>query len=310
MPFRLTILGSNSAVPAYNRHPTSQALNIRERMFLIDCGEATQMQMERYRIRKSRIEQIFISHLHGDHYFGLIGLITSMQLMQRNKPLDIFSPPGLQEIIDLQLKETKKEMTYELRFHVLTSDKSELIFETEEIEVYTIPLQHGIRCNGFLFKEKARLRRLRKDKLAALEIPIDQRQAIKEGSDFVMEDGTVVPHLELTAEPSRPRSYAYCSDTAYSEKILPIISGVDLLYHESTFLNENKDRAEVTNHSTVEQAATIAKKAEAKRLLIGHFSAKYKDLTPFLDQATEVFENTSLALEGERFEIPVKNPIS
>lgn len=303
MPFRITILGSNSAVPAYNRHPSAQVINLREKLYLIDCGEGTQMRMDRLHIRRNRIEQIFISHLHGDHYFGLIGLITSLQLNGRIKPLTIFSPKGLEAIIDIQLKETRKEMSFDLRFVTTDTTKSKVIFENEDVAVSTVPLDHRIECAGFLFAEKQKQPNLLREKIEAYQIPIEQRPLIKEGADFVTAEGHTIPHSELTKPARKPRSFAYCSDTAYSEPIIDIVKGVDLLYHEATFVNGSEERADLTRHSTAEQAATIAKKAEVKKLIVGHFSAKYKDLHPFLEQAQAVFANSALALEGETFEI-------
>lgn len=303
MPFRISILGSNSAVPAYNRHPSAQVINVREKLYLIDCGEGTQMRMDRLHIRRNRIEQIFISHLHGDHYFGLIGMLTSMQLMGRNRPLTIYSPAGLEPIIDIQLKETRKELSFDLQFVVVDTKQSKVIFENEDLEVRSIPLDHRVECTGFLFTEKKKLPNLLRAKIDQYKIPIEQRPLIKEGADFVTEEGETIAHLDLTKEAKEPRSFAYCSDTAYYEPIIDLVKGVDLLYHEATFISGSEDRADLTRHSTAEQAATIAKKAEVKKLIIGHFSAKYKELDPFLEQAQAVFSNTELALEGLHFEI-------
>jgi len=287
MPFRITILGSNSAVPAYNRHPSAQVINLREKLYLIDCGEGTQMRMDHLHIRRNRIEHIFISHLHGDHYFGLIGLITSLQLNGRTKPLTIYSPKGLEAIIDIQLKETRKDLSFNLSFRNTDTKKSKVIYENDDLEVSTIPLDHRIECAGFLFVEKKKQPNLLREKVSEYNIPIEQRPLIKAGADFVTTEGKTIAHAELTKPAHTPRSFAYCSDTAYSEAIVPIIKGVDLLYHEATFVNGSEDRAKETRHSTAEQAATIAKKSEAKKLIIGHFSAKYKELDPFLDHFPE-----------------------
>jgi len=303
MPFRITILGSNSAVPAYNRNPSAQVINLRDSLYLIDCGEGTQMRMDRLHIRRNRIEQIFISHLHGDHYFGLIGLITSLQLNGRIKPLTIFSPVGLEAIIDIQLKETRKELSFDLQFVETDTTVSKVIFENEDVTVSTIPLDHRIECAGFLFAEKQKQPNLLREKIEQYNIPIEQRPLIKDGADFISSDGKTIKHSELTKPARTPRSFAYCSDTAYSEAIVPIIKQVDLLYHEATFVNGSEERADLTRHSTAQQAATIAKKAEVKKLIIGHFSAKYKELDPFLEQSRAVFPNSALALEGETFEI-------
>jgi ribonuclease Z len=303
MTFEVTILGSSSATPIYQRHPTAQVLNIHERFFLIDCGEGTLIQMNRFRIKFHRINHVFISHLHGDHYLGLMGLLSTMHLQGRAIPLHLYAPPELKEIIDIQLRYSQTELRYELKFHAIHASLSKVIFEDEDLEVSTIVLNHRIACTGFLFKEKQKLRKLIKDKILQFNIPVTVFPELKNGADFVMENGQVIPNEAITSDPRSPRSYAFCSDTLYHEKIIQQVSGIDLLYHEATFMNDKADRAIQTFHTTAAQAAAIAKNANVKRLIIGHFSARYKNLYPLLEEAKEVFENTTLALEGDRFTI-------
>ena len=304
MTFEVTILGSNSAIPANDRHPTSQVLNVNGSLYLIDCGEATQIQLSRYRVKRGRIDNIFISHLHGDHYFGLIGLITSFHLNRRVKPLHIYGPKGLEDIITLQLEYSKTALVYELIFHALEGKAGEEIFEDEHITVTVLEMTHRIPCSGFLFREKQKLPNIIADKIEEYKIPYEKIEDIKQGNDYVTPAGKVISHSELTIPPPPRRSYVFATDTLYNEALLPLIQGVDMLYHEATFSESSLGRAKETFHSTAIQAATIAKKAGAGKLLIGHFSAKYKDLTPLLEEAKTIFENTHLALEGLTFEVP------
>ncbi len=303
MTFEITILGSSSATPIYQRHPTAQLLNIHERFFLVDCGEGTLIQMNRFRIKFHRINHIFISHLHGDHYLGLMGLLSTMHLQGRTIPLHLYAPNDLQEIIDIQLRYSQTVLRYELIFHPVNSTSSELIFEDDDVEVRTIVLNHRIPCTGFLFCEKQKQRKLIKEKLQEMNIPVSVYQDLKNGKEYVDENGKRFSNAELTTDPRLPRSYAFCSDTLYNELIIPQIKEIDLLYHEATFMNDKLERAAETFHTTAAQAATIANKANVKRLIIGHFSARYKDLYPLLEEAKAVFENTTLALEGDRFVI-------
>jgi len=303
MIFEITILGSSSATPIYQRHPTAQVLNIHERFFLVDCGEGTLIQMNRFRIKFHRINHIFISHLHGDHYLGLMGLLSTMHLQGRATPLHIYAPNDLQEIIDIQLKYSQTTLRFEVILHPTDASKSKKIYEDEDIEVRTIILSHRIPCTGFLFSEKQRLRKLQKEKLHSYEVPVRFYDDLKNGKDYVDENGKVIPNSELTSDPRKPRSYAFCSDTIYNESIIPAVRNIDLLYHEATFMNDKIERAAETFHTTAAQAATIAKKADVKRLIVGHFSARYKNLYPLLDEAKEIFVNTSLAIEGDRFTI-------
>ncbi len=303
MPFKLTILGCNSAIPTIERKPTAQLLNVAERFFLIDCGEGTQLQLKKYKIRMQHIHHIFISHLHGDHYFGLIGLISSMHLLGREKELHIYSPPELKEIIYLQLAASKTELKYPLFFHSFGFDEPQLIMENSKLSVETIPLNHSLQCCGFLFKESPQLRRMKKHLIEQYNIPLSKIQEIKEGADYVLETGEVISHLELTRPVQKSRTFAFCSDTSYHEQIISQIKGVDLLYHEATFLHELKERAEQTKHSTAKEAGMIAKQAEVGELVIGHYSQRYFDLNPLLEEAQSVFPHTTLAVEGETHEI-------
>ncbi|HLG34790.1 MAG TPA: ribonuclease Z [Bacteroidia bacterium] len=304
MNFDVTILGSSSATPIYDRHPSAQVLNIHERFFLVDCGEGTQMQLNRYRIRYHRINHIFISHLHGDHYLGLMGLLSTMHLQGRKDEMHLFGPKELMQLTDLQLEYSQTVLRYPLTFHEVNTTQKKIIFEDEVITVESIPMNHRINCCGFLFREKEGLRKLIREKLEEHQIPHTFFNELKKGKDFVNEQGKVIPNGEITLPPNRARSYACCSDTIYDENLVRHISGVDLLYHEATFTNDMLERAKETFHSTASQAAAIAGKAKVKQLLIGHFSARYKELTPLLDEAVKIFPRTVLALEGEKFPIP------
>ncbi len=301
MIFKVTILGSNSAIPTIKRNPTSQLVNHNERLYLIDCAEGTQIQLRKYRIRIQRIAHIFISHLHGDHFFGLIGLISSMHLLGRKKELHVYGPPQLEKIINIQLEASQTELVFPMYFHPLDQEISQKIFENERLEVHTIPLNHRIPTTGFLFKEKISKRKLKKEVINELDIPVDQFVKIKEGADFKDSNGKVYKNEMLTDDPPAPRSYAYCSDTSYHEPIIPIIANVDLLYHETTFMQDKADAAAEKFHATTTEAATIAKKANVKKLIIGHFSTRYDDPNLLLKETREVFSNTELASEGKSF---------
>jgi len=303
MKFEVTILGSSSATPIFNRNPTSQALNINERLYLIDCGEGTQQQMLRFDIKASRIDHIFISHLHGDHYLGLVGLLSSMHLNGRKKALYLFGPAHLKEIIDLQFKYSETTLQFPLEFTAIDAQKAEVIINNSDVIVETIPLDHRIACTGFLFKEKKRLRKLIKEKLEDLNVPVEYYTALKRGNDYTSASGEVYKNDTLTTDSQAPKSYAYCSDTLYNEQYFEQISNATLLYHESTFLNDMLDRAKETHHTTALQAGEIALKTNAHKLLIGHFSARYKTLNELLDEARSVFPETELAIEGKTFSI-------
>ncbi|WP_128331892.1 ribonuclease Z [Apibacter sp. HY039] len=300
---KLTILGFNSAIPTVRSHPTSQLLVTRNRHFLIDCGEGTQVQLRKAQAKFSKIDHIFISHLHGDHVFGLIGLISSFNLLGRKKAMNIYGPKGIKELIETQLRLTESHKSYSLNFIELTSTESELIYEDEKVMIYTIPLYHRIYTNGFLFKEKTRLRRLNMEVIEQYpEIQICDYQNLKMGKDFVSEEGKVIKNENLTLPPKHSYSYAYCSDTMFNMNVVPIIEGTDVLYHESTFLGDLEDLAYKTGHSTSLQAATIAKNAHVKNLILGHFSNRYTELSVFRDEACSVFPNTWLPEELKTFD--------
>jgi ribonuclease Z len=301
LSFSLTILGSSGALPAIGRFPSSQYLTIQNRHFLIDCGEGAQMQLAKYQISLHKIDHIFISHLHGDHYLGLMPLLFSMHLNKRSNELHLYSPPGLDEIITLQLKYSKSVLNYKIVFHPFNPSEIQLLFEDEVLTVETIPLIHKLDCAGFLFKEKIKPRRIDKDK--NLEgMKIQHIASLKTGSDIFDEQGNLLYRNEdFTLPPRKSLSYAYCSDTAWNEAMILQISNADLLYHESTFIHSDLDKAIETKHSTARQAAEMAKISSAKKLIIGHFSARYKDLNLLLKEAKTVFEETELAIEGATF---------
>jgi len=301
MKFEVTILGSSSATPIFNRNPTSQAVNINDRWYLIDCGEGTQQQMLRFDIKASKIDHIFISHLHGDHYLGLVGLLSSLHLNGRIKPLYIYCPAHLKEIIDIQLLYSETTIQYPLEYRFTDAEKVEILLDNQDITVETIPLNHRIACTGFLFKEKKRLRKLMKEKIERLEVPIPFYSALKKGEDYIAPNGDIYKNDTLTTDSSDPKSYAYCSDTMYDERYFKQISDVTMLYHEATFLDNMLDRALETHHTTALQAGEIALKVNAKRLLIGHFSARYKTLNELLEETQSVFPDTELAIEGRTF---------
>ena len=303
MSFKITILGSSGALPAYGRHPASQLVEIQNRYFLVDCGEGAQMQLMRLQANFHRINHIFISHLHGDHYLGLMGLIFTMHLQRRVNDLHLYSHRGLDEIITAHLRYSNSAPSFKIIFHLLEKGLKEIIYEDEVLSVETIPLSHKIRCSGFLFKEKTKPRRIDKARLPQ-GLLIQQVAGLKNGHDIRDESGTVLYTNEsLTFEPRKSRSYAYCSDTVFDEGLVTQLKSIDLLYHEATFMDDAESKARDTKHSTAKQAAMIAKLAEVNRLLLGHFSARYKDLNPILEEAKSIFANTDLAIEGEEFTI-------
>lgn len=302
MSIKLTVLGCHSATPRVNANPTSQFLEIKNHNFLIDCGEGTQVQLRKYGIKFSKIKHIFISHLHGDHLFGLVGLIATFSSLNRENELHVYGPKGIKDIITLQLKLSNSWTHYPLFFHELTSKKQELIFEDKNTEVHTIPLSHRIYTNGFLFKEKLGERKLNMSAISKYkEIETCDYQNLKNGRDFTLENGTILENKLLTLDPTSPKSYAFCSDTSYFPEIVPQIKEVTGLYHEATFLKDKEALAITTKHSTAEQAAKIAKQAEVKNLIIGHYSARYKNKDLFLTEAKTIFENTVLAEEGKTY---------
>lgn len=297
----LTILGFNSAIPTVNSSPTAQLLEMEERYFLIDCGEGTQVQLRKAKARFSRINHIFISHLHGDHCFGLPGLIASFRLLGRETPLHVYGPKGIREMLETIFRLTETHRGFEIVYHELQGKNSEKIYEDSRLEVYTIPLDHRVYCNGYLFREKPKDRHLNMQEISKYpEIETCDYHNLKRGKDFILNDGYVLKNETLTTAPSPSVSYAFCSDTRYREEIADIVKNVDVLYHEATFLHELKEMADYTAHTTALEAARIARKAEVGRLILGHFSNRYSDLSVFTDEAREVFPNTFLpkALEA------------
>lgn len=297
----LTILGCHSATPRVSAHPTSQVLEISGHIFLIDCGEGTQVQLRRSKVKFSRIKHIFISHLHGDHFFGLIGLISTFRLLGREADLHVYGPKGIKEAIVLQLKLGKSWTDYDLFFHELDSVNPEVIFEDDSVVVSTIPLDHRIYTNGFLFREKPGLRKLNFE--AAVKNRIDKSYftRLKQGADVENAEGRIIPNDSVTYPPDPAKSYAFCSDTAYYPEIVPLIENVTVLYHESTFLESHHHLCLTTKHSTAKEAGVIAKKANAGTLILGHYSGRYRDLELFRSEAKEVFNNVELAEDGKQF---------
>lgn len=299
---KLTILGCYSATPRAFTNPTSQVLEINNHLFLIDCGEGTQVQLRKNKVRFSRINHIFISHLHGDHFFGLPGLVSTFRMVSRENPLHIYGPKGIKEAITLLLKLSNSWTDYPLYFHELTSENVEIVFEDEKVVVSTIPLQHRIYCNGFLFREKSADRRLLMSNVMNFDIDVSYYRSIKKGKDVVLKDGMVISNKELTEDPPPAKSYAFCSDTRYDEQKIAQLKDVTVLYHESTFLESHKHLCYKTGHSTAIEAATIAKKATVENLILGHYSTRYSDLELFRNEAKKVFENVEVADDGKVFE--------
>lgn len=299
--YGLTILGNSSALPAFDRHPTAQALTWGEQIFLIDCGEGTQMQLARYKIRRSRIHHIFISHLHGDHYFGLIGLITSMGLLGREAPLHIYGPAELQKIIEVQLCAAANQLRFELNFHANTKDS--LILDDEKFSVHCFAVKHRIECWGYLFKEKKMPRKLQKEKADQYNIDSRHYHQLQMGEDHIAASGEIVKNEWVTIPNSPARSYAYCADTIYDKSLAEKVNSVSLLYHEATYLDDLRERAASRFHSTAYEAGCLAKIANAKRLLIGHFSSKYEEIDIFEKEAKTAFEEAELAIEGVTFRL-------
>ena len=299
---RLTVLGCYAATPRTLTNPTSQVLEINNQVVLIDCGEGTQVELRRHKIKFSRINHIFISHLHGDHFFGLPGFISTMRLLGREKALHVYGPKGIKEAITLLLKLGDSWTNYPLLFHELTSKEQELIFEDEKISVTTIPLDHRVYTNGYLFREKLGKRKL--NVTAAEKYGIDKAyyNNIKNGKNITLDDGTIVSNSELTFDPPEPKSYAFCSDTVYDESLAEKIKNVDVLYHESTFLETETDLAVKTKHATAKQAAMVAKKANVKTLVLGHYSTRYKSIALFKEEASTIFPNVVLADDGKTFD--------
>lgn len=303
MTFSLTILGSSSALPTTKRFPTAHLLNVNERFFLIDCGEGTQIQLRKNRIGFGRINNIFISHAHGDHVFGLFGLFSSFQLLGRKNDLHIYGPGELRKLLDFYDDNFSIEKDYRIVFHPVGHKRVQKIMEDKYVEVYSIPLKHRTPTTGFLFREMPVDLNLRKDALDIYKPSIEEVVNIKRGADLVLYSGEVIPNQELTLPPWKRRSYAYISDTAYTEKIVETINNVDLLYHESTFESKDADLAKMTFHSTSDQAAQVAAMAGAGKLLIGHFSSRYKTTEKMLEEARAIFPNTEAVEDGNIYEV-------
>ena len=290
----LTILGCGSALPTRKNFPSAQLLELRDKQYLIDCGEGTQIRMRQMGVKTARLGNIFVSHLHGDHCFGLIGMISSFGMLNRTADLHIHAQPDLEKILKPQLMYFCQDLPFDVIFHNINPRKNELIYEDRSIQVFTIPLKHRVPCCGFLFEEKPRDRHIIREMIDFYHIPTWRIPKIKQGEDFITEDGEIIPNNQLTVAPEAPKRFAYCSDTAYSEKIIPMIEGVDCLYHEATFMEDEAVRSNQTEHSTARQAAEIARKANVKKLIIGHYSARYINQNELLDEAKAVFENTVL----------------
>ena len=297
----VTILGNNSAVPAFNRHPTSQVITLDGFNFLVDCGEGTQIQMMRYKIRRSKISHIFISHLHGDHYFGLIGLINSFGLLNHQQELHVFGPSPLQEIIELQMKVASTTLPFQLYFHTIS--KNGILIDDPKFEVRCFRTNHRIECYGFSFIQKKKPRKLIVEKVRAAGIPATFYKRLEEGMDYTTKEDKLIKNDEVTIKAPKGKIYVFCADTKYDESLLPFLQEADMIYHETTYLDNLQERAETRFHSTSKQAAKMAKKGKVKKLLIGHFSSKYPELDEFEKEAKEVFENTEIAVEGVTYRV-------
>lgn len=302
--FQVQILGTSAAIPTKFHRPSAQVVSYHDRHYLVDCGEGTQMQLLRYRVKLARLDAIFISHLHGDHVFGLPGLLTSMSLYGRNFPLKLYAPAALKKVLDDTFKQTESFLMYDLEFIPMEDfEPGSVVFETNRLKVYSLPLEHRIFCRGFRFIEYDKRPKFNFYEAKALEIPNEYFALLKQGNAVTMADGRIIEPAQVLSDPDPILSYAYCSDTKYSEPLVDYIKDSTVLYHESTFLDDMKLRAAETAHSTSREAAEIAKLAAVKQLILGHFSARYKSLEPMLAQAQEIFPNTELANEGRIFKM-------
>lgn len=301
--FQVTILGCGSAIPTTMHHPPSQLVDLNEKLFMIDCGEGTQFQMRKFKIRINKLHSLFISHLHGDHIFGLPGLLSTLSMLGRTADLHIYAHKEISILIKPLLIYMGKHMSYKIELHHLNPDREEFLFENKSIRISSFPLKHRIDTNGFLFEEKESPKHIIRDMIDFYQIPVRQIAQIKEGADFITSNGTLIRNEILTSPGNPPRRYAYCSDTAYAPEIVPYIKNADILYHEATFAESELTRAGETYHSTARQAAEIAKAAEVKHLVIGHYSSRYNELGVLLKEATAIFPNTELAAEGKVFDI-------
>ncbi|MEI6947225.1 ribonuclease Z [Paraflavisolibacter sp. H34] len=297
----VTILGNNSAVPAFNRHPTSQVVTHDGTNYLVDCGEGTQIQMIKYKVRRGKISHIFISHLHGDHYFGLVGLLNTFGLLSHKQELHVYGPQALQQIIEIQLQMAETYLPYPLYFHAVTENA--VLVDNDKIRIRCFRTSHRIQCFGFTFEEKISKRKILADKARKFQIPLTFYSSLQNGLDYITPKGETIKNDMVTAPPEKGKSYAFCADTRYDESIIEHIQGFDCIYHETTYLDSMRERAIERFHSTTKQAGMIAQKAGVGKLLIGHFSSKYSTLEAFLSEAREVFPNTELALEGVTYEL-------
>ena len=314
MTFSLTVSGSSSALPTKDRFPTAHVLNVHERLFLVDCGEGTQMQLRRFNetIKLSRLDNVFISHLHGDHVFGLFGLMSTLDLLGRKNDLNIYGPPLLGKVLDDHLKYFGQNMSYKIAFHAVDTCSDQRVYEDKTLSVETIPLKHRVPTCGYLFREQMPPLNIRKEAIERYGLGAEEIVRIKGGENYIAPSGEIVPNVDLTYYPYMPRSYAFCSDTMYSEQVAEAVQGVDLLYHEATFLDDMRETARLTGHSTAKQAAEIAKQADVGRLLIGHFSSRYDDsfLANFEREARNIFLDTDIAEEGKIYDVPTKRNLS
>ncbi|MCF6366014.1 MAG: ribonuclease Z [Bacteroidales bacterium] len=304
MSFEITILGSSSALPTSKKFPSAHVVNIHERFFLIDCGEGTQIQLRKFKLKFSKINHIFITHLHGDHFFGIFGVISTFNLLGRKNDLHIFSPGNLEKKVYSVIN--KKEVSFNIFFHRLSFENKEVVFESKSIEVSAFPLKHRIETYGYLLKEKPKERNIKKVAITKYNLGIKDIIGIKQGNDLITNEGKTIKNSELSIPPYKSRSYAYCSDTMYNEEIIPHIKNVDILYHEATFAKDLQETAEITKHSTSEDAAKIAIKANVKKLLIGHFSTRYKDTDIIFDEAKAIFKNTQAVKDGDKIIITLQ----
>ncbi len=305
-PFEVLLLGCGAALPAFDRMPSAQILNCHEQLFLIDCGEGTQFQLARYKVRKSRIHHIFISHLHGDHVFGLPGLITSYNLLGRTDPLYIYAPTGIRELLDCVLLLSSYQLKFDLHISELTNFKGQIVFENEQLRVKTLPLKHKIPACGYLFEEKFKKKQIDFDRVREFNIPQELWKKIEAGEDIEW-DSKNLKNSQLCSQAKKPRSYAYCSDTQYNEALIPFLHNVDALYHETTYLHELKDKASENGHSTAVEAAMIAKKSKARLLITGHYSSRYEHIESFETECLSVFPNVILGKEGLTIRIEQSN---
>ncbi|SHK82343.1 ribonuclease Z [Chitinophaga jiangningensis] len=299
--FGVTILGNNSAIPTLDRHPTAQIVTCNDQLLLLDCGEGTQLQFAKYKIRRSKLRYIFISHLHGDHYFGLIGLLNTLNLMGRTEPLTIFGPGELQQILQIQLDVSGTAFRFELTYVTLEPGQAGIILEDKDLTVRCFPTEHRITCFGYSVELQKKKRKLLPDQAKAYEIPSAFYGKLQDGEDYLRKDGTLVKNDWVTLPPEKGKRYVYCADTIYDVNLIPHLRGADLVYHETTYLHVLEKQAAERFHTTTVQAATLAAAANAKRLLIGHFSSKYTELNFFLDETRPIFPNTDIAEEGVTF---------